>query len=75
MPMSDRYTRRLALVLSALEKADGRALSYRELAALGVEQPAQTVYELEIAGEAIIHVPGGVQLGSRTGRPGAGGRR
>ncbi len=50
MTMSDRYTRRLALALSALEKADGRALSYRELAALGVEQPAQTVYELEIAG-------------------------
>lgn len=66
--MSGRYSRRLRLALSALEDAGGRPLSYAELSALGVEHPAQTVYELEIAGEPIVHTSGGVLLDRAHGR-------
>ncbi len=60
--MDDRYTRRLRLARSALEEAGGRPLSYAELAALGVEHPAQTIYELEVAGERIVRGRTGVSL-------------
>lgn len=68
--MSDRYFRRLRLALEALEDAGDRPLSYAELGALGVESPAQTVYELEIAGEPIVHTPTGIKLGQRPGTHG-----
>jgi hypothetical protein len=52
--MADRYTHRLERALATLEKADGRPVTYDDLEAAGVEQPAQTVYELEVAGEPIV---------------------
>jgi len=49
--MADSYTRRLALVRTALEQANGRPLTYTELAARGIDKPAQAVYELELEGD------------------------
>jgi hypothetical protein len=60
--MADRYTHRLELALATLEKADSRPVTYDDLEAAGVEQPAQTVYELEVAGEPIVHTPRGGSL-------------
>jgi hypothetical protein len=58
----DSYTRRLALVRTALEQANGRPLTYSELAARGIDKPAQAIYELELDGEPVVHVAGGVAL-------------
>ena len=73
--MADRYTRRLELALATLKQADGRPVTYDDLKAAGVEQPAQTVYELEVAGEPIVHTPRGVSLGLGPGASGIQRRR
>jgi hypothetical protein len=66
--MADSYTRRLAAVRTALEQANGRPLTYAELAARGVDKPAQAIYELELDGEPVVHVAGGVALTPRVPR-------
>lgn len=66
--MPDRYGRRLSLALRVLETAAGRPVTFAELERAGVEHPAQTVYELEVAGEAIVHTPTGVRLDPVSGQ-------
>jgi len=75
--MTGTYTRRLDFVRTALEQAGGRPLTYSELAARGIADPAQAIYELELEGEAVMHVPGGVALAPRSavGRSSTEGRR
>jgi hypothetical protein len=63
--MADSHTRRLAVLRTALEQANGRPLTYSELAARGVDKPAQAIYELELDGERLLHVAGGVVLTPR----------
>jgi hypothetical protein len=48
----------LCAVLQRLREAEGRAVTLRELVALGVPQPAMLVYELQAAGYAIDCVRG-----------------
>ena len=54
--MPDRYGRRLSLALRVLDTAAGRPVTFAEPERAGVEHSAQTVYELEVAGEAIVHI-------------------
>jgi hypothetical protein len=54
----DTRTQRL---LSALASAGRRVVSFGDLAALCVEQTAQLVYELELAGWRVTRAPGGVR--------------
>ena len=60
--MTDTYTHRRELTLALLREAGGTPVTYADLSARGVDNPAQAVYELELLGEAVRHVAGGVAL-------------
>jgi hypothetical protein len=57
------HDQRLRRALELLSETD-RPMTFADLRAAGVENPAATVYELELAGEPIEHVRGGVRLGA-----------
>ncbi len=60
--MADTYSRRLDQLRTLLREAAGRPVSYSELLGRGIDNPAQAVYELELEGEELVHVAGGVAL-------------
>jgi hypothetical protein len=57
------HDQRLRRALELLSESD-RPMTFADLRAAGVENPAVTVYDLELAGEPIEHVRGGVRLGA-----------
>ena len=73
--MADTHTRHREFARTVLRQAQGKPVTYAELAGRGIDKPAQAVYELELEGEAIVHVAGGVALAPRSIAPLAGGGR
>ena len=68
--MKSSFEQRLDQALEALRAAAPEAISFAELKALGVEKPAQVIYELELAGYPIEHGRAAVRLDDS--RPGGG---
>jgi len=60
--VADTYTRRRELARTVLRHAQGKPVTYAELARGGIDNPAQAVYGLELQGEAVMHIAGGVAL-------------
>jgi len=60
--VADTYTRRREFARTVLRQAQGKPVTYAELAARGIDNPGQAVYELELEGEAVMHTAGGVAL-------------
>jgi hypothetical protein len=58
------HDERLKRALELLSETGERPITFADLRAAGIENPAATVYELELAGEPIEHVRGGVRLGT-----------
>ena len=50
-------------VLEILRAAAPEPVSYEDLKRSGIQQPAQAIYELELAGHLIEHTAHGVRLG------------
>ena len=73
--MVDTYTRHREFARRVLRQAQGKPVTYAELAARGIDKPAQAVYELELEGEAVMHLAGGVALAPGSIAPLAGGVR
>jgi hypothetical protein len=62
--VSSFHDERLKRALGLLSETGDRPMTFDDLRAAGIENPAATIYELEIAGEPIEHVRGGVRLGA-----------
>jgi hypothetical protein len=60
--MASFYEERARVALEVLNRAGAQPVSFRELRAAGVANPAQTIYELELAGHVIEHSGVGVRL-------------
>src|SRR4051812_46302127 len=58
------YDRRVERALEVLREAAPESLSFGELRSLGIDKPAQVVYELELAGYAIERRGRDVRLAS-----------
>lgn len=56
------FDERTALLVDTLTAAWPQFVSYAELTRLGIDSPAQAVYELELAGHAVEHTRGAVRL-------------
>jgi hypothetical protein len=76
LAMTGLFDERARRALLLLEEAGERPLSFAELRAAGVENPAQVVYELELAGHPVERSAAGVRLARPPEeRSGAAGRR
>ena len=60
------FDERAARLVDVLAAAWPRFVSYAELTREGIDNPAQTVYELELAGHSVEHSRGAVRLEPRT---------
>jgi hypothetical protein len=60
--MTSFYEERVQVALEVLSRAGAHPVSFGELKAAGVANPAQTIYELELAGHVIEHSGVGVRL-------------
>lgn len=63
--MAGLFDERAQHALRLLQEAGERPLSFSELKGAGVENPAQVVYELELAGQPIERSPAGIRLATR----------
>ena len=61
--MAGVHDERLRRALKVLDEAGDEPVTFAELRAAGVDDPAATVYELELAGEPIEHLRAAVRLG------------
>jgi hypothetical protein len=48
--MGSIHQHRTEIILELLRAADGRPVSFADLSRAGVDQPAQSIYELDLAG-------------------------
>jgi hypothetical protein len=56
------FDERAERALRILRDAGIRPVSFAELTAAGIPNPASVIYELELAGHVIEHLPAGVRL-------------